>query len=195
MWKLLHLAHSWYKQQLHILTCECELNAALNISSIKWPFLILFLIKLSMAFFRFAVEWRISNTNKSTTCKERVTKTYKYTAAPATDREVFGRYKTANDVINCSGIVVKLRGVEYKTLCKIILFSSVRTACLFVRNFYSSVQTADQTVQIIYSPIRTVRQTIHMLQGPFINHSSSVCFSRSNGFPLVSVLPFRVTNV
>ena len=49
-----------------------------------------------MAFFRFAVEWRISNTNKSTTCKERVTKTFKYTAAPVTAREVFERYKTAD---------------------------------------------------------------------------------------------------
>ena len=84
-----------------------------------------------MAFFRFAVEWRISNTNKSTTCKTRATKTYKYTAAPVPAREVFGRYKTADDVINCGGIVVKLSGVEYKTLCKIIHFHPFkRLPCL-----------------------------------------------------------------
>ena len=74
-----------------------------------------------------------------------------------------------------------------------IIYSSVRTVCPSVRNFYSCVRTADQTVQIIYSPVRTVRQTVRTLQGPFVNRSSSVPFCRSNGFPLVSVLPFTVT--
>ena len=76
-----------------------------------------------------------------------------------------------------------------------IIYSPVRMVCPSVRNFYSSVRTADQTVQIIYSPIRTVRQTVRTLQGPFVNRSSSVRFCRSNGFPLVSVLPFTVTFV
>ena len=49
------------------------------------------------------------------------------------------------------------------------------------------------SVQIIYSSIRTVRQTVQMLQVPFVNHSSCVHFWHSNGFPLLSVLPFRVT--
>ena len=74
-----------------------------------------------------------------------------------------------------------------------IIYSPNRTVCPSVRNFYSSVRTADQTVQIIYSSVRTVRQTVRTLQGPFVNLSSSVHFYRSNGFPLVSVLPFTVT--
>ena len=49
------------------------------------------------------------------------------------------------------------------------------------------------SVQIIYSSIRTVRQTVQMLQVPFVNHSSCVHFWHLNGFPLLSVLPFRVT--
>lgn len=61
------------------------------------------------------------------------------------------------------------------------------------KNFFSSVQMADQTSQIIYLPVQMVRQTVQMPQGLFINRLSSVCFCYSNSFPLVSVLPFRVT--
>ena len=76
-----------------------------------------------------------------------------------------------------------------------IIYSPVRTVYVSVQNFYSSVRTADQTVQIIYSSVRTIRQTVRTLQGPFVNRSSSVRFCCSNGFPLVSVLPFTVTNI
>lgn len=38
-----------------------------------------------------------------------------------------------------------------------------------------------------------VRQTVQTLQGLLVNHSSSMPFCHLNGFPLVSVLPQRVT--
>ena len=92
-------------------------------------------------------------------------------------------------------LTVRMIYSPVRTVCPSVrmIYSPVRTVCPSVRNFYSSVRTADQTVQIVYSSVRTVRQTVRTLQGPFVNRSSSVRFCCSNGFPLVSVLPFTVT--
>ena len=56
---------------------------------------------------------------------------------------------------------------------------------------YSSIGTVRQSVWKIYSSIWMVSQTVRTLCRPFINGSLSVRFSHSNGFLLVSVLPFQ----
>ena len=58
--------------------------------------------------------------------------------------------------------------------------------------FYSSVRTVLQSDWKIYSSVRTVSQTARTLCRPFLNCSLSVRFSHSNGFLLVSVLPFQL---
>ena len=121
-----------------------------------------------------------------------------------------------------SGFENRLSNLFNHTICKPIAQPIVRINNIFVRHypFYSSVRTAQANRSnnlftrwdglpvrskflLIrsngwpnrsnnYSPVRTVRQTVRTLQGPFVNRSSSVRFCRSNGFPLVSVLPFTV---
>ena len=54
---------------------------------------------------------------------------------------------------------------------------------------------ANQAVQIIIHGVRTVNQTVRTIYEPFDNCSSSVCFCRSNGFPLMSILPFTVRRI